>query len=190
MTLSTDMYIQGEVDLAQLRWIVQEALAKFDDQQRPVDAQLWEEDSRPEHRSYSTVVGQGLPAWTFIHFGENGVWRSPEDEYAHPDDVEEGEEPWFVAPRHFAAIDFDTTYFYSGPNGETCAQLHAALMLQVGAWLEAQGVPWQWRNEYSDEIHDAYEGFEEFAGHGAESKVWAKSVMSAITATAENGGLR
>lgn len=182
MTLSTDMYIQGEVDLAQLRWIVQEALAKHDDQHRPVDAQIWEE-AKYSQNAVCTVPGQGLPAWTFIYFGEDGAWRAPEDEYDN--DVEEGEEPRFVAPKHFARIDFDTAYGYTGPDGEGCAELHTALMLQVGAWLEVQGVPWQWQNEYSGEIHNAFEGFEEFAGHGYEAAAWFKSVMPAIRAAAE-----
>src|SRR5688572_25457433 len=83
MTLSTDMYIQGEVDLAQLRRTVQEALAKFDD--RPVDAQIWQENGGPDNDSeywqntFESVCGQGLPAWTIVYHGADGAWRSPED---------------------------------------------------------------------------------------------------------------
>ncbi len=192
MTLSTDVYIQGEVDLTALRRIVQEALAKFDD--RPVEAQIWQENGGPGNDSaywentFESVPGQGLPAWTIIYFGADGAWRAPDDEY--DDDVEEGEAPRFVAPRHFTRIDFDTAYAYTGPDGEGCAELHTALMLQVGAWLEAQGVPWQWQNEYTGDIHDAYEGFEEFAGNGYEATAWFKSIMPAIAAAGQNEDAR
>lgn len=192
MTLSTDMYIQGEVDLAQLRRTVQEALATFDD--RPIDAQIWEQNGGPDNDSpfwentFASVGGQGLPAWTIVYHGADGAWRAPEDEYDN--DVEDGEEPRFVAPKHFARIDFDTAYAYTGPHGEGCAELHTALMLQVGAWLEAQGVPWQWQNEFTGQIHDAHEGFEEFAGHGYEATAWFKSITPAIAAHVQNGDPR
>ncbi|WP_051325994.1 hypothetical protein [Glycomyces tenuis] len=184
MTLSTDMYIQGEVDLAELRDVVKAALAKHDDQGRTPDQQVWETGGEVWTHSDLTTPGQGLPAWTFIHYGENGAWRNPEPEYEDPEYVDEGEEPRIVTPRHFARIDFDTAYGYTGPNGEGCSELHTALMIQVGAWIDAQGVPWQWRNEYTGEIHNAYEGFEEFAGNGYEATAWFKRVMPAIAAAA------
>lgn len=184
MTLSTDMYIQGEVDLAELRRTIQEALAQHDG--RPIHAQRWEEnggsgnDSPFWEHTFASVGGQGLPAWTIVYHGAEGAWRAPEDEY--DDDVEEGEEPRFVAPKHFAHIDFDTAYAYTGPHGEGCSELHTALMLQVGAWLDAHGVPWQWRNEFTGDIHNAHEGFEEFAGREFAATAWYSAIMPVLAA--------
>jgi hypothetical protein len=178
MTLSTDVYIQGEVDLDTLRRIVQEALAKFDD--RPVEAQIWQENGGPDNDSeywqntFESVPGQGLPAWTIVYHGADGAWLAPEDKY--DDDVEEGEEPRFVAPRHFARIDFDTAYGYQGPNRMTCNHLHVLLMSEVGDWLKAQHVPWQWHNEYSGDIYDGFEGFASLIGDGVDAQSWFQDI--------------
>lgn len=152
MTLSTDVYIQGPVDLHALRSVVQAALAEFDEYGRTPDQQLWEGESDTFRNSWSTTVGQGLPAWTFIHYGSDVAWRQPN----------EVDEDGFVTPAHFAAIDFDTAYGYRGENGETCSALHVQLMTRVGKWLDEQSVPWQWRDEFTGEVHDAYDGFDTF----------------------------
>lgn len=127
----------------------------------------WENDTSWSPNSISTTPGQGLPAWTFIHHGADGAWRAPEAK--HEDDVPQ--------PRHFAAIKFNTVYSYTGPNDIDCTQLHALLMHDVADWLEPQGIPWQWRNEYTDEIHDQYEGFEAFIGHGIDAMQWLNTVV-------------
>lgn len=152
MTLSTDVYIQGPVDLHALRYVVQAALAEFDEYGRTPDQQLWEGESDTFRNSWSTTVGQGLPAWTFIHYGSDVVWRQA-------DDVEDD---GYVTPAHFASIDFDTAYGYRGENGETCSTLHVQLMTRVGKWLDEQSVPWKWRDEFTGHIHDAYDGFDTF----------------------------
>lgn len=152
MTLSTDVYIQGPVDLAQLKQIVQQTLAAFDEHDRTPEEQAWNEESETFPHSWSTVVGQGLPAWTYIHFGADGQWRQADDE----------EDDGYFTPKHFAVVDFDTAYSYRGPDGQTCSGLHVALMTQLGVWLDGLGVKWQWRDEYTGKVHDAYDGFETF----------------------------
>jgi hypothetical protein len=152
MTLSTDVYIQGPVDLNALKYVVQATLAEFDEYGRTPDQQLWEGESDTFRNSWSTTLGQGLPARTFIHYGSDVVWRQL-------DDVEED---GFVTPAHFASIDFDTAYGYRGPEGQTCSALHVQLMTRVGKWLDEQSVPWKWRDEFTGEIHAAYDGFDTF----------------------------
>lgn len=164
MTLNTHMYIQGEVDGPTLIQTVKDALAALDTGRLPAAAQRW----RQKGTTFTSVQGQGLPAWTSVRFGEAGAWLSPEDEYAAPEDVAAGEEPWFIAPRCFAAINFDTTYGARGPNGETCNQIHAHLIVAIGAWLDEQGVPWQWENEYTGHFHVGRFGLDAFAGPGFE----------------------
>lgn len=165
MTLSTDVYIQGPVDLHALKYVVQAALAEFDEAGRTPDEQAWNDDSAELSPSWSTKVGQGLPAWTYIHFAHlaaEGAWAQPNDEYADDSDYDEDGEPALQTPKHFARIDFDTAYGYRGENGETCSTLHVQLMTWVGKWLDEQSVPWQWRDEFTGEIHDAYDGFDTF----------------------------
>lgn len=155
MTLSTDVYIQGPVDLHALKYVVQAALAEFDEVGRTTEQQAWNDDSAGLSPSWSTMVGQGLPAWTYIHFAHpaaEGAWAQPEDEN------DEG----YVTPAHFARIDFDTAYGYRGENGETCSTLHVQLMTRVGKWLDEQSVPWKWRDEFTGKVHDAYDGFDTF----------------------------
>lgn len=60
-------------------------------------------------------------------------------------------------------VSFDTAYGYRGENGETCNQLHARYVGQLGAWLDKRGIPWKWKNEYTGEWFDGYEGLAEFA---------------------------
>lgn len=153
MTLSTDVYIQGQVDLLELKRVVAEALAEFDQHGRTPEQQLWEGDSKTFRNSWSTTVGQGLPAWTFIHYGSDTKWKQADDEE---------DEYGYFTPKHFASIDFDTAYGYTGPNGEGCAKLHTQLMTRVGKWLDEQSVPWKWRNEFTGDVHDAYDGFDSF----------------------------
>jgi len=152
MTLSTDMFIQAPVDITALQYVVKCALAEFDEVGRTPDQQAWNDDSAELSPSFSTLVGQGLPAWTYIYFGVAGTWAQPHDE------VDDG----YETPMHFARIDFDTAYGYRGENGESCSALHVELMKRVGAWLDEQSVPWKWRDEFTGIIHDAYDGFDTF----------------------------
>jgi hypothetical protein len=155
MTLSTDVYIQGPVDLNALKYVVQAALAEFDEYGRTPDQQAWNDDSTELSPSWSTKVGQGLPAWTYIHFAHlaaEGAWVQPDDE------TDDG----YFTPKHFARIDFDTAYGYRGENGETCSTLHVQLMTRVGKWLDEQSVPWKWRDEFTGKIHAAYDSFDTF----------------------------
>lgn len=152
MTLSTDVYIQGPVDLVQLKRVVSEALAAFDEHSRTPEQQLWEGENDTFRNSWSTTVGQGLPAWTFIHYGSDVEWRQA-------DDVDDD---GYFTPKHFASIDFDTAYSYQGPEGQTCSALHVQLMTRVGKWLDEQDVPWQWRDEFTGKLHGAYDGFDTF----------------------------
>lgn len=162
MTLSTDMYVQAPVDVVALQYVVKCALAEFDEVGRTPDQQTWNDDSAELSPSFSTLVGQGLPAWTYIHFGAAGTWAQPHDEYAEDSDYDEDGEPAIQSPKHFARIDFDTAYGYRGENGESCSALHVELMKRVGAWLDEQSVPWKWRDEFTGIVHDAYDGFDTF----------------------------
>jgi hypothetical protein len=162
MTLSTDMYVQKPVDLHALKYVVQAALAEFDEYSRTPDQQLWDIESSAFRNTWSTVVGQGLPARTWIHLGAEDAWAQPNDEYADDSDYDEDGEPALQTPKHFALINFDTAYGYRDAKGQGCAELHMQLMTRVGKWLDEQSVPWKWRDEFTGDIHDAYDGFDTF----------------------------
>lgn len=44
-------------------------------------------------------------------------------------------------------VSFDTGYGYSDDRGRDCRSLHADLVAQLGHWLDARGVRWEWVNE-------------------------------------------
>ena len=72
-----------------------------------------------------------------------------------------------------------------------CGDLHAALVGQLGQWLDARGIRWEWMNEYTGEVHggpDRYEQLIGLASAGFESAAWFETtVMPAITAVIAAG---
>jgi hypothetical protein len=84
-------------------------------------------------------------------------------------------------------LSFDTGYSYDGENGETCTELHAMLIVQIGNWLDSQGVSWKWMNEYTGDVHESYAGLKEFLGEGDKAKAWfTGSVMPLIKRLGED----
>jgi len=103
-----------------------------------------------EHKAgtYNSSCGQGLAAWVFVHYAQDGPlqWGDPKEyaEYGWP--LPEFNE-------HLLNVDFDTAYGYrSGPNEAGCSDLHAWLVQEVGRWLAAKNITrWGWRNEFTGE---------------------------------------
>ncbi|MFF4600595.1 hypothetical protein [Amycolatopsis sp. NPDC001319] len=124
-----------------------------------------------EHSSWRKGVKQifnpcgiGLPAWLWIYYGADGPMVETPDDPSDEDEVE------YIArtptKNGWAAMEvtFDTAYGYRGPDGESCSQLHARLVAQLGKWLDAKGLPWKWQNEYTGEWFDGYDGLAELVG--------------------------
>jgi hypothetical protein len=130
----------------------------------PVDTPFEQEDCkyRTGCKQIFNPGGLGLPAWLWIYYGADGPMIGKPDDPNDPDDVE------YVAStptkNGWAAIEvtFDTAYGWHGQDGESCSDLHARLIRAVGQWCDRKGLPWKWRNEFTGEWHDAYEGLDEF----------------------------
>jgi len=111
---------------------------------------------------YSTTCGQGLAAWLFVHYADDGP-LSLDDE---------------VVPPHCVRIDWDTAYGFRGQNGEGCGDLHARMVATVGHWLDEQGLTWWWHDECEDGWHRGYEGLERLASSGAQAQAWFTSIVA------------
>ena len=143
------------------------------------------DEHHPGRKEIFNPGGIGLDAWLWIYYGADGPMTHVHDEWcateAGPakwdsdgevmvtqEDVDQHTAEVAAHPtmNGWAAIEvtFDTAYGYRGPDGESCSQLHARLIAQLGAWLDRKGLPWKWQNEYSGEWFDGYDGLAEFAG--------------------------
>ena len=97
------------------------------------------------------------------------------------------EERYHYHPRAcWADIDFDTAYGYRDAAGRGCGDLHALLVAEVGNWLDERGVRWEWRNEFTSEVHgggDRYIRLVDIARGGFEASAWMRTtVLPAIAA--------
>lgn len=129
-------------------------------------------------------IGQGLCALLDIYYRPDAPLRAADNGcawYCDPGCQEEHENPacWLE-------VSFDTAYGYTGANGESCSVLHARLVAQLGNWFDARGVRWKWRNEFTCELFDGYDGLENFANDGGRARDWfTSSVLPLI-----QGGVR
>jgi hypothetical protein len=193
MTLSTDIYVLDQVDVPELFRFCQGLLAQFDDrstpqqpdQQKSRDREGWREDGA---RCMSNEIGQGLPAILDIHYRPNAALATAEQAAqctSDCDDPEEGEDRYHHHPHAcWVNIDFDTTYGYRDSAGRGCGDLHAALVALVGKWCDERGARWEWRNEYTGDIHGGetrYERLLDLMKQGSEAAAWFRnSVLPAI----------
>lgn len=109
----------------------------------------WEHDGQPEwgNPHYCNRPGQGLPGWLFVFYGPDGPLRRDEDS---------------GKPEGFVEVSLDTAYGYHAANGASCSDLHAWFVRTLGEWLDDQGAPWSWRNEYTGEWFTGTDGLAEF----------------------------
>ncbi len=199
MTLSTNLYVLGPVDIPALFRHCQELLTANDDrvppqqpeQQVSVDKEAWRGNGA---RSMRNELGQGLPAILDITYRPDGPLTTEEQskectEDCDPADkpLDEDEERYHYPPRAcFADSDFDTADGYRDKLGRGCGDLHAVLVSEVGKWLDERGVRWEWRNEYNGEIHGGearYARLVDLVSSGFEAGAWFRSmVLPAIAA--------
>lgn len=194
MTLSTNVYVLDECEPTEVFRFCQELLEKYDEQRRGPGRQKWsaEQDKtwrdgrsfvEPENAwSISNQIGQGLPAILDISYRPGAPLRTPQ-QAAECDDCEPDCDKDHYYRACWLDIDFDTAYGYSGPDGMGCGDLHARLVAQLGQWLDAKGVRWEWRNEFTGDVHggdDRYERLIELCSGGFEATSWFR--------TKQNGG--
>jgi hypothetical protein len=144
MTLSTRIVVKDPVPVEPLFRFCQSLLGDPSTQRWkhvPADPDGW-----PYNPGYWNEGGQGLPAWLILHYGADGPLIVEVDD---PDDPDEAE---YVQHKSGCIdIDFDTAYGYRGPNGGSCSDLHAWLVLMVAGWLEQRGAKYEWHQEFTGE---------------------------------------
>lgn len=191
MTLSTNVYVLDEVSHLEVFLYCQSLLRDYDSQGRGPDRQRWRDEQDQEYRNGRWAVypdsswtienelGQGLPAWLILGYRPGAPLRTAEqvavcDEDCEPDcDRSRHDRPCWLD------VDFDTAYGYDH-DGMGCGDLHAVLVARLGQWLDARGVRWEWRNEFSGEVHggeDRYERLIDLASGGFEATAWYRSTV-------------
>lgn len=194
MTLDTRIYVVDEIDLGELFTKCQGLLTQYDEQGRSPEQQR----SKLSPSSLSNEGMQGLPAWLMIdHRGER-PFRTQEQVDACDEDCNlpgrsyyDPDEPLCDGktgynhrkPACWYEISFDTAYGYRGPEGIGCGDLHARLVAELGAWLDAKSIRWKWKNEFTGEVHEGYDRLIDLASGGFEATAWFRTtVMPAIAA--------
>lgn len=194
MTLSTHVYVLDEIDPRRVFVRCQQLLQKYDDgQHRPPEAQKSSERAgwSGDYRLFANSMDQGLPALLDVSY-RPGAALTPEDPGCD-EDCDEDCSRTYHARVCWLYIDFDTTYSYRDERGWGCGDLHAAMLGELGQWLDAQGVKWEWRNEFSGDVwggDDRYVRLVDLGKGGAEAGAWFRNVaLPAIAVSTLDGGL-
>lgn len=193
MTLSTNIYALDPVSPHELFRFCQALMTKYDEPtHRPPEQQscsdeplhgIWE---LPGAWSISNSIGQDLPAILDIKYRPDAPLRTPEQAAEHENDCDEDCDRQHHSRACWLDIDFDTAYGAHFSNGMGCGDLHAALVSQVGQWLDARSVRWEWRNEFTGDVHggdERYERLIDLCRGGLEAEAWFRTmVLPAIAA--------
>lgn len=185
MTLSTYIAVKGEVDpeeLFQLTLLAVCLAANEPHRWSTAEIERSEPGQWREHHTINTRCGQGLAAWTFLHYNADGTPLHAEDAY-EVDEADADDDPYFIAPACHSKINLDTAYGYRGDDGSDCSTLHARVIRLLHATLAAREISLSWKNEYTGEWHDGLDGLEEFVGNGVDAGNWFREVaMPAVKA--------
>lgn len=169
MTLDTRIFITDPLSHREVFNKVNDLLSIPDtrvEQEGPTDG-YW---SKYGDYEISNRIGQGFDAWVTSYANQDGSRIEIDRE---PD--EDGEVD--KRPDYYVQISMDTAYGYQGPNGEGCATLHAKVIVDLGLWLHERGVGFSWQNEFTGDIHQGFEGIEEFLDGGEDAQAWFRDVV-------------
>ncbi len=197
MTLSTNLYVLDPVDVPELFRFGQQQLTSYDDRKPPMqaseqqssDRESWQGDGA---RLLGNQLGQGLPAILEIAYRPDAPLWTPEQAAAHDEDCEPECDGNHYRRACWADVDFDTAYGYRDAEGRGCGDLHALLVAAIGQYLDMRDIRWEWRNEYTSEVHggeDRYARLIDLVSSGFEAAAWFRtSVLPAIAAHIALGG--
>lgn len=184
MTLSTNVYVLDEVDPHEVFRFCQGMLAQYDDAKRTPDEQVWTDEADsvyldgewvkdPGRRRVANKAGQNLPGILGVDYRVGGPLREAQTECDEDCDSDECSGRYHDRAC-WLDVDFDTAYS-AVSSGLGCGQLHAALVTELGQWLDAKGVRWEWRNEYTGDVHggeDRYERLVDLLSGSAAATAW------------------
>lgn len=201
MTFSTNVYVLDRVDARELFHFAQGLLTRYDERKRAPEQQVWRDKERhsiwgePGTRTIANRIGQGLPGILDISYRPDGPLRTPEQAAAHDDDCDADCTGKYHRRACWADLELDTAYSSRFPGGMGCGDLHAALVAEIGRWLDERGIRWEWRNEFTSEVHggdERYARLIDLCSGGFEATAWfTTTVAPAIEAMIEReGGVR
>jgi hypothetical protein len=174
MTLSTYVYVLDQVDY-------REVFVKCN--------QLIGAHEGVRFSEHDGWIGNGLDQGlcALMHVDHGAPLVTPAQAAQHDEDCEPdcNGDHWDRAC--WLKVNFDTAYSYSGPDGG-CGDLHARLVAELGQWLDERGARWEWRNEFTGEVHQGYDGLTELASGGAQASDWFRNIAApAIAAHIASG---
>lgn len=176
MTLDTRVYVQGRID-HKLLFVKCNQLIGAHEGVRFRDRQdEWPKNGADNPWTIGNEPEQGLCAWMMVEY-RPGRPLIAEGEHWQYCDPETDECPAPCGHPCWLEVSFDTAYSYSGPDGG-CGDLHARIVAELGAWLDERGIPWSWRNEFTGEVHERYDGLTELGGGGAEASAWFRDIVA------------
>lgn len=190
MTLNTAIYVLGEIDPKEL-WVEANRLIgshegiKFKNEQR----EGWRHEE--PYWEFWNLAFQGLPALLDLKYQPDGPLRTPEfsakhDDYCNVpgnDDYDPDDDLCTVAehdPACWVEVRYDTSYGYRGAGGEGCGDLHAHLVTQLGVWLGERGISWRWKNEFTGDVHDRFDGLDKLGAEGGKSSDWYLNTVAPV----------
>lgn len=177
MTLDTRMYVHDEVPVRELFTEFRRLLGATN--VHPIEdrdvgdiygAGIWHLGHPP---------GIGLSALVSIEYRPSQPLRP--DERACHDWCEPGDGYHHHDPASWCSVSMDTAYGYKDEHGRGCGDLHASYVAQLGRWLDARGVGWSWRNEFTGEVHggdDRYDRLRDLVSNGAEAQDWFRTTVA------------
>lgn len=190
MTLCTDFYVLDPIDISELWAEVTRLLMNDMRLVQPEHVLRTHEGESSEYGSkgelkHSTSCGQGLPAWTFLHYREDGkALVTAEQAAAHNEDCDDARaysENQSCASAHklahWVSVDWDTVYGYSDDLGRNCGVLHAGYIVALATWCRARGVRTAWKNEYTGEIYPGTEAISTLIGESDAATKWFAEIV-------------
>lgn len=101
-----------------------------------------------DDNEYRTTLGQGLACIWEVTYAADGPLVWPDDEWR---DEGEPEPDPASFPMHLVSANFDTAYGYRDASGAGCADLHAFLLREIGAFIS--DARWAWMHEEKGSWH-------------------------------------
>jgi hypothetical protein len=192
MTLDSRVYVHGKINAHDVFRKCQQMLdaenAETKDEQDTtyIDGQLV---VRPENPwTLMNKPGQDFNAWLRLNYKPGAPLRTEADAASHDEDCNVPGSEYYDPeeavcegdhqPACWVEVSFDSSYGYRDDQGRGCGDLHAGLISELGQWLDAQGVAWSWKNEYTGEVHHGYSSLVELASDGCASQAWFQTTVA------------
>lgn len=181
MTLSTYVYVRDQVDYREVFAITNQLIGAHE------GVRFMDRKHEDGSRCISNNPDQGLCAWLLVTYNPAGPLTTPEQAAQHDDYCEPDCDGDHYDRACWLKVNLDTVYSYHGPDGG-CGDLHARVVAELGQWLDGKGIRWEWRNEFTGEVHQGYDGLAELGSGGAEASDWFRNIAApAIAARIERG---